>query len=71
MIENYEKKAGPVVSVLVPTFNLLLEAKIKRKKKDFNSAIELLKTAEQILKNPIRHLSGSCLFSPAQISGHE
>ena len=50
---------------------LLLEAKVKRENKDFNSAIELLKTAEQILENPIRHLSGSCSFSPAQVSGHE
>ena len=31
------------------TETLLLEAKIKREKKDFNSAIELLKTARQIL----------------------
>ncbi len=44
---------------------LLLEAKIKRENKDFNSAIELLKTAEQILENPIRHLSGNYEFSPS------
>jgi hypothetical protein len=50
---------------------LLLEAKIKRKNKDFNSAIELLKTAEQILENPIRNLSGNYEFSPAQTSQHE
>jgi glycosyltransferase involved in cell wall biosynthesis len=50
---------------------LLLEAKIKRENKDFNSAIELLKTAEQILENPIRHLSGIYEFSPAKTSGHE
>ena len=50
---------------------LLLEAKIKREYKDYNSAIELLKTAEQILENPIRHLSGNYEFSPAQISEHE
>jgi glycosyltransferase involved in cell wall biosynthesis len=49
---------------------LLLEAKIKREKEDFNSAIELLKTAEQILENPVRHLSGKYEFSPAQISEH-
>ena len=50
---------------------LLLEAKIKREKKDFDSAIKLLKTAEQILENPIRHLSGSCLLSQAQVSEYE
>ena len=50
---------------------LLLEAKIKREKKDFDSAIKLLKTAEQILENPIRHLSGSRLLSQAQLSEHE
>jgi hypothetical protein len=50
---------------------LLLEAKIKRENKDFNSAIELLKKAEQILENPIRHLSGSCASSPAPVSEHE
>jgi len=50
---------------------LLSEAKIKRKNKDFISAIELLKTAEQILENPIRHLSGSRLLSQAQVSEHE
>jgi glycosyltransferase involved in cell wall biosynthesis len=50
---------------------LLLEAKIKRENKDFNSAIELLKTAEQILENPIQHLSGNYEFSPTQVSEHE
>jgi len=50
---------------------LLLEAKIMRENKDFISAIELLKTAEQILENPVRHLSGSCLLSQAQLSEHE
>ncbi len=50
---------------------LLLEAKIKREKKDFNSAIKLLKTVEQMLENPIRHLSGSRLLSQAQISEQE
>jgi hypothetical protein len=50
---------------------LLLEAKIKRKKEDFKSAIKLLKTAEQILVNPIRHLSENCEFSPAQASEYE
>jgi hypothetical protein len=63
MTENYKKKAGPDT--------LLLEAKIKRENKDFNSAVELLKTAEQILENPILHLSGRCLFSPAQVSEHK
>jgi glycosyltransferase involved in cell wall biosynthesis len=50
---------------------LLLEAKIKRENADFNSAIELLKTAEQILENPVRHFSGNYDFSPAQTSEHE
>ena len=50
---------------------LLLEAKTKREQEDYNSAIELLKTAEQILENPIRHLSGNYEFSPAQTSEHE
>jgi len=50
---------------------LLLQAKIKRENKDFNSAIELLKTAEQILENPVRHLSGSTIFSPAQTLEHQ
>lgn len=50
---------------------LLLEAKIKREFEDFNSAIELLKTAEQILENSVRHLSGSSVFSQAQTSEHE
>jgi len=59
------------VNQLRPTVDtLLLEAKIKREKEDFNSAIELLKTAEQILENPVRHLSGKYEFSPAQISEH-
>jgi len=50
---------------------LLLEAKLKREKENLNSAIELLKTAEQILENPIRHLSGNYEFSPAQALEHE
>jgi len=50
--------------------SLLLEAKIKRENEDFNSAIELLKTAEQMLENPVRHLSGDYDFSPAQVSEH-
>jgi len=55
-----------------PTVNtLLLEAKVKREKKDYDSAIELLKTAEQILENPIRHLSGSRLLSQLQVLEHE
>jgi glycosyltransferase involved in cell wall biosynthesis len=53
----------------VDTF--LLEAKIKRQKEDFNSAIELLKKAEQILENPLEYLSGNYEFSPAQTSEHE
>jgi len=60
------------VNQQLPTVDtLLLEAKIKRENKDFNSAIKLLKTAEQILENPIRHLSGNYEFSPAQASEHE
>ena len=56
----------------LPTVDtLLLEAKIKRKNQDFDSAIKLLKTAEQILENPIRHLSGSRLLSQAQVSEHK
>ena len=51
--------------------SLLLEAKIKREKKNFDSAIELLKTAEQILENPISHLFGNYEFSQAQDSEHE
>jgi hypothetical protein len=50
---------------------LLLEAKIKRKEEDFNSAIELLKMAEQILENPVRRLSGNYEFSPVQALEHE
>jgi len=50
---------------------LLLEAKIKRENKDFNSAIKLLETAEQILENPIRHLSGNRLLSQVRLSEHE
>jgi glycosyltransferase involved in cell wall biosynthesis len=50
---------------------LLLEAKIKRENKDFNSAIELLKTAEQMLENPVRRLSASSPLSRLQVSGHE
>lgn len=50
---------------------LLLEAKIKREKQDFNSAIELLKTAEQILENPLDYLSGNYEFSPAQTFEYE
>ena len=47
---------------------LLLEAKIKREKEDFNSAIEILKAAERILENPVRHLPGNYEFSPAKAS---
>jgi glycosyltransferase involved in cell wall biosynthesis len=50
---------------------LLLEAKIKRENEDFNSALELLKAAEQILENPVRSLSGNYDFSPAQTLEHE
>jgi glycosyltransferase involved in cell wall biosynthesis len=50
---------------------LLLEAKIKREKEDFNSAIEILKAAERILENPVPHLPGNYEFSPAKASGHE
>lgn len=42
---------------------LLLEAKIQSERKQFHSAIKLLKKAEQILGNPIRHILDhhSCL----------
>ena len=50
---------------------LLLEAKIKRENKDFDSAIKLLKTAEQILENPVGHLSDSRLISQAQAPEHK
>ena len=50
---------------------LLLEAKVKRENGDFNSAIELLKMAVKILENPVRHLSGGSIFSPAHTSEHE
>lgn len=50
---------------------LLLEAKIKRQKENFNSAIELLKKAEHILENPLEYLSGNYEFSSAQTSEHE
>jgi len=50
---------------------LLLEAKVKRQQKNFDSAIKLLKTAEQILEEPIAHLIGHSLCPEAQIPGHE
>ena len=50
---------------------LLLEAKIKRENKDFDSAIKLLKTAEQILENPVRHLSGNYVTEPVQVLRHK
>jgi glycosyltransferase involved in cell wall biosynthesis len=50
---------------------LLLEAKIKRENEDFNSAIELLKRAEQMLENPVRHLSADKPLSNLQVSEHE
>ena len=42
---------------------LLLEAKINREKKQFHSAIKLLKKAEQILGNPIQHILDNRPFS--------
>ena len=71
---NHPKAAtlGHDVNLQRPTVDtLLLEAKIKRENKDFNSAIELLKTAEQILENPIRHVSDNYVFSPAQVLEHK
>jgi glycosyltransferase involved in cell wall biosynthesis len=60
------------VNLQRPTVDtLLLEAKIKRENKDFDSAIELLKTAEQILENPIRHIPGNDVFYPAQVLEHK
>ena len=50
---------------------LLLEAKIKRENKDFNSAIELLKMAEQMLENPVRRLSAGSAPSHLQVSEHQ
>lgn len=50
---------------------LLLEAKIKRENEDFSSAIELLKTAEQILENPVRRLSAGSPLSNLLVSEHE
>ena len=50
---------------------LLLEAKVKRQQKNFDSAIKLLKTAEQILEEPIAHLISHSSCSEAQIPGHE
>ena len=50
---------------------LLLEAKIKRENEDFNSAIELLKRAEQMLENPVRQLSTDNLLLNLQVKEHE
>jgi glycosyltransferase involved in cell wall biosynthesis len=50
---------------------LLLEAKIKRQNEDFNSAIELLIKAEQMLENPVRQVSGNYDFYTAQASEHQ
>jgi glycosyltransferase involved in cell wall biosynthesis len=50
---------------------LLLEARIKRENEDFNSAIELLKKAEQILENPVQRFSASCPPSQLQVSEHQ
>ena len=47
---------------------LLLEAKVKREQNDFGSAIELLRTAEQILCDPVSHVS-VCCSDPARRSG--
>ncbi|OHB79352.1 MAG: hypothetical protein A2Z25_15815 [Planctomycetes bacterium RBG_16_55_9] len=48
---------------------LLLEAKLKREEKDFNSAIELLKAAEQTLSNS--HWSADRCDLPARVSEHK
>ena len=61
-----------IVNQQRPTVDtLLLEAKIRREKKDFDSAIELLKTAETILENPIWYFSGDNLSSQLQASERE
>jgi len=62
---HYINQQQPTVDIL------LLEAKIKREKEDFNSAIEQLKMVEQILENPIEYLSESYQFSPTQTSEHQ
>jgi len=50
---------------------LLLEAKVNRQKNNFDSAIELLKIAEQILSDPIPNLQGSRACPGAQVPGRE
>jgi hypothetical protein len=56
----------------LPTVDtLLLEAKVKREQKSFDSAIELLRTAEQMLSDPIPHLFGSRSCSRERVSEHE
>jgi len=50
---------------------LLLEAKLKREAKNFDSAIELLKNAEQILRDPISRLSGRHACSGARLPQRE
>lgn len=50
---------------------LLLEAKVNRQKNRFESAIELLEIAEQILSDPIANLPGSRECPGAQVPGRE
>ncbi len=47
---------------------LLLEAKVKREKKDFNSAIELLRSAEQILEGHV--LQKTAKWEPVEEKNH-
>lgn len=49
---------------------LLLEAKVKREQNHFDSAIELLRTAEQILCDPVSHVP-VCCSDPGRGSGSE
>jgi len=50
---------------------LLLEAKLKRQGKNFNSAIELLKTAEQTLSGPHGSADYSLISGQRSVNGYE
>ena len=57
---NKALKLSSEVNQQHPTVNtLLLEAKIRREKKNFSLAVELLEKAEQILGNPIQKIRNS------------
>lgn len=49
---------------------LLFEAKVKREQNHFDSAIELLETAERILRDPVSY-APPCCCEPAQGSGNK